>query len=188
MDVKQYTEIVQYLNQEKYPERCTSASKKSNFRKLIRTHNFHIQAGHLYVNKSIQGVSRQLLVIQQPQLKQIWKELHRCIGHAGRDKTIGLFTKKYWFKGYYTWISNETRECLGCSQKRNYLAPKKIAPLKCIPVTAQAMVRIHIDLTEGFTDVTIFKNQTITYQISFICSYTIFFWFKTSTIFRNFFT
>lgn len=72
--------------------------------------------------------------------------------HPGRQKTYDLFKKRFWFVGCYSWIAEKTNQCVGCSQKRHYLAPKKIAPLRCIPPTAAIMARVHLDLTEGIYD------------------------------------
>lgn len=159
MDCKKYSEVTKYLLDGTYPSTCNNSSKQSNFRKYIRTHSFFLVNGFLKVRKTLNGVLRELLVIKETELHKVWTQLHLSIGHVGRDKSIAMFSQKFWFKGYCKWISTKTRECMGCSQKRFYLAPKRIAPLKCIPVTAQPMARIHIDLTEGFHDVTNFFDS-----------------------------
>ena len=150
MESSKYWNIYTFLKDGNIP---TEVTHKSNFRKLVSKHNFFIKNSWLFVRKRIDNENLELRVVQKQDLNTIWEEIHQNLGHLGRDKTWKIFRERYWFVGGYTWIAEKTKECLNCSQKRFYLAPKIVAPLRCIPVTVAIMARVHIDLTEGFYDV-----------------------------------
>jgi hypothetical protein len=118
----------------------------------------------------VNGKPKELKVLRHKDLPTVWNEIHSRLAHIGRDKVLDIFRTRYWFVGWYTWISEQTNECINCAQKRFHLAPKTVAPLRVIPPTAKIMSRVHIDLTEGFYDV----NGTHKVVAMAVCSFIIY--------------
>jgi len=147
MKPREYKDIKQHIQNGRMPLRLDEGYLKTNF--VRKTKSFLLKGEELF--KRFKG--QDLRVVQYKDLDSMWAEIHERT-HCGREATWGNFRNQFWFKGAYQWIAKKIKKCDNCGQKRNFLAPKVMAPLRPIPTKPICWGRVHLDLTGGCLDVT----------------------------------
>ena len=140
-----------YLQSGRVPPRLSEGYQKTNFKR--KANSFLMKGDELH--RRFKG--QDLKVIRFENRESIWREIHTN-AHCGREATWGNFRDQFWFKNAYKWVANNCNACDACKQKRNFLAPKKMAPLRPIAILPLCMGRVHLDLTGGCVDVLTKKN------------------------------
>ena len=68
---------------------------------------------------------------------------------------------RYWYPGIQSWVRKKVENCMGCKHKTSSFA-KFAPPLRPYSPESAPWMRVHVDLTEGFYDVTLeFRKKSL---------------------------
>ena len=141
----------------KSPETFSSNTdiwKTGNMNKFINVHGAFLRGDEVFVLGKYRDSVDPVRLVTESELPQLWNEVHnRVDGHASRDATIERFCKAYWFYGCQSWLRQKVKDCIRCHEKEISIAQKQIAPLRPYAPEKAPWMRLHLDLTEGFYDV-----------------------------------
>ncbi|XP_063438199.1 uncharacterized protein LOC134719148 [Mytilus trossulus] len=96
----------------------------SNFNRLI------LKDGILFRRTTVDGESKDQLILPASQIKTVLNYLHNNMGHQGRDRTTSLVKDRYFWSGMHKDIEEWIQRCPRCLKRKRL--PNDKAPLKSI--------------------------------------------------------
>ena len=142
-----FTEILNYLRDGKYPEKFQKdKGKKANFRKGVK--NFTLVDGQMFYKNT------RLVIISRDEQLSVIKDIHAGLGkyphskalasHRGRDATYEKIIARFYWHNIMTDVDTFIKECEQC-QKQGTLKVVS-TELHSIPVKSEVMQQISVDL------------------------------------------
>lgn len=170
MKPERYSEAVEYLHTNKLPDRLTTKSQCNNFKRDMKKYRLHENKLQYYHSEKgepervltslgttidptlwqegvhyydiLTKVETWLNVIQDLEIDEIVKQLHRETGCGGRDKIVWLFRQCYYYWGLET-IVNKHRLCDFCQQLKAGVRETSCKPI----LTKYPLEHLVIDYT-----------------------------------------
>ena len=119
-------------------------------RTRARVHRFLLQDGLLYYCVDVADAPRIVVPDDASLRSRLLHEYHDCpvSGHLGREKTYLALSRDYFWPHQYKWVRKWVRTCEVCQRVKP--SPASQAPLRSLPVPADAWDSVSMDFVFGF--------------------------------------
>ena len=133
---QQIKRVIQYLNRGRQPSPRELKEEAWGVKKLLgEWHNLELVAGVLYRKTTgSRGPIRQLVLPRQCR-DEAFHSLHNDVGHPGRERTLELMQKRFYYPGMTSEIADRVANCRRCICRKAG-SRNKVAPLVKITTTA----------------------------------------------------
>ena len=137
---KHISRVLTYLNRGRRPSRRELGKEHWSVRKLLSNwHGLELVAGVLYRACQTRGGLIRQLVLPESSRADVFKHLHEDTGHPGREKTLELIRRRFFWPGMSSDIEQKVTECKRCMCRKAGVR-KEVAPL--VNITSSAPLEL----------------------------------------------
>ena len=114
---EQIVRVKQLLEQDQLPKQKSTLDIDMSFRRDLE--KFRLIEGVLYRKSIFEDQQCLQLVVPQTLRETIFKAYHNDLGHQGRDRTLSLLKRRFFWPYMDTYIQDKVRQCVSCIKRKS---------------------------------------------------------------------
>ncbi len=130
--------IISCIDMDRRPDAKQVAAFNVDRRYLREWEALFVRDGILYRKADVNGQECEQLVLPTALRDVVFRAYHDDLGHQGRDRSISLIKRRFFFPGLDTYVEKMVRKCGSCIRRKT--APTKAAPL--VPITSSSPMEL----------------------------------------------